>query len=143
MRCPQLDYYVGQSVQKVKYEDDPGAFAITLDSGAVITNEQEGSCPPGIEGFQIIQVDHDSDPSTIEVARVEGETVHSNQMVELSRSDYRIADDGYPEGPHYPGRVHEGMDEFETARPDDPSADRDKGMSDEQAAQTPPPVEES
>lgn len=129
MRCPQLDYYIGQNIKKCK-PDKEGAFSVHLESGVVITSESGGTCPPGIDGFQIVMADHDADPSWIEVARIEGGEAVANQMVEFDRMNYRIADDDYPDGPHYPGRVHEGMDEFDTMRPADPSAERDKGHAD-------------
>lgn len=128
MGSPQLDYYIGQRIEKVMQEGE--AFTLVLESGVQITNEKDGALPPGIDGFEFFSIGaEDEEQIELYVGKREGEGQHATTTVILSPPDYRIADEAFSGGPHYPHR-NIPEDEIEQARPADPSAERDKGAKD-------------
>lgn len=125
MQTPQLDHYVGRTIQRVLGDSESDDFTIVLDGNKRI--HVEGTPPSGLEkGLEFMEVRVDGENRELRFCRMRKGEIEHEQSVMTEQGSYTISDEDHPSRRTDPSVVD---DEIQAARPPDPSPDRDKGES--------------
>lgn len=128
---PRLDYYIGRLVTDVTETED--GYDIVLDGNVRISNtDGRRATPSGIIGLSFMRAILSTEETRLQFGRIRPEREPMDQTeVVLTPHRYRISDERYEGGPHYP----QGNQDSELDTPEMPvgrDADGPENPEDEQ-----------
>jgi len=120
---PQLDYYVGRSVEAVlTYGEGDWDWGIQFPGNVAIRNtDKRRTSVPEVDGLVFMSVGLSEDETRMMFGTTKDGGAEITQVVSLSPLQYSITDGNFEGGPHFPQRpTQEEVDSL----PPDPSEER-------------------